>query len=135
MRKLLAVASMVVSGCASITASRSEPFSVLSEPPGAEVRLNGSIVGTTPTQVDIPRQMNSPLIEVTRRGFSTEACHVTHSAGGGFVAADVAMCLFLFPIGCIALIDANGSWNSLDVDWCRVSLKPTQSTVTSVGLQ
>lgn len=110
-------------GCASITASRSEPFSVVSEPPGAEVRLNGSVVGRTPTRVDIPRQMSSPLIEVGQPGYSTEACHITHSAGGGYVAADVVLCVLFFPIGCVSFIDANGSWNELVENRCAVSLK------------
>jgi len=118
------VFSFVVSGCASITASRSESFSVLSDPPGAQVRLNGSLVGTTPAVIDIPRQANSPQIEVSQDGYSTETCRLSHSAGGGYVAADVVMCVLLFPIGCVSFIDANGSWNQLVETQCRVSLEP-----------
>lgn len=111
-------------GCASIAASRTEPFSVISNPPGAEVRLNGNVVGTTPTLISVPRQMEAPVVEVRKAGHSTESCRLNHAAGGGYVAADVIMCVFLFPIGCVSFIDANGSWNVLAEAECRVSLMP-----------
>lgn len=119
---LMSAASLT--GCASITASRTESFAVVSRPSGAQVKLNGVPAGVTPTRVEIPRKANGAIVEVELAGHRPETCALHHSAGGGYVAADVVMCVVLFPLGCIAFIDADGSWNELQTPMCSVDLQP-----------
>lgn len=122
--RLLVVAAVLVTGCASITASRTEPFSVTSSPPGADVTLNGSFVGRTPVTLELPRRLSSPAVVVSLAGHEPRTCAVSHSVGGGYVAANSLMCLFLFPIGCVSFVDGNGSWNELVTDQCSVAFVP-----------
>lgn len=125
MRPLLTILLLgLAPACASITASRTEPFSVTSSPPGAEVTLNGSYVGRTPVTVDVPRRMPSPEVVLRMAGHEPRSCNLSHSVGGGYVAANTIMCVLLFPIGCVSFIDGNGSWNELVTDGCSVAFEP-----------
>jgi hypothetical protein len=123
---LTAVAGVALSstGCASLVASRTSPYQVVSDVPGAEVRVNGMPVGRTPTIVEIDRK-HPQRIEVTAPGRSSQTCWPRTSVGMGYVVADTALCLVFFPLGCIAFIDASGAWNELDDTMCSVSLQPS----------
>lgn len=120
---LVLAAAALATGCASITASSSEALQVVSDPPGAYVRVNGQIVGQTPTAVEVPRR-SEPAVEVFAGGRQSQFCPVGHVAGGGYIAADVVLCLIFFPVGCLSFIDADGAWNTLSAPYCSVSLPP-----------
>jgi hypothetical protein len=120
----VSIAIFVLTGCATTVASKTQTFSVSSNPEGAQVLLNGQPVGVTPAHIEIPRKLDPLAIEVSMPGRQTQVCPVQHSAGGGYVAPDVVMCVLLFPIGCVAFVDADGSWNELNTGACNVTLPP-----------
>lgn len=120
---ILASVAVSSSGCATIVASRTTPVQVMSGVPGAEVRINGMPVGRTPTTIEVDRK-HPPRIEVAAPGYYPQTCWPRTSIGVGYILADTAMCLLLFPFGCIAYIDASGAWNDVEDEVCSVNLQP-----------
>ena len=123
MRKLIFLAQIAAqTGCASIVASRHDTLRVVADPPNSTVSINGSSHGAAPQQLDIPRK-GSSLVTVKAPGYESATCNTTMSAGGAYIAADIAMCVLLFPVGCISFIDASGAWNELEEPICSVDLR------------
>lgn len=121
---LLATAAMALN-CASLTASHVAYLPVVSNPPDAEVRVDGIPVGRTPMTVALDKGNTRPFVQVLLDGYSPAVCNAHLSPGRWYVAADIAMCVLLLPpVGCIAFEDAAGAWNMLDVDQCHVDLQP-----------
>jgi PEGA domain len=119
----VSIVTAVSTGCATITAPRTERVAVHSYPEGAEVRVVGVPQGNTPTSVEVEKRF-PPTIQVSMTGYQPEECRLRTSPGTFYVVADVALCLVLFPFGCISFIDASGAWNELVSTTCNVSLKP-----------
>lgn len=125
MRTLTLLSSLfALSGCATITAPKTMWLTVESEPSGADIRVDGVPAGSTPATVELRKSRETPQVQVSLPGLAPALCPVRTSAGTGYVAADTLMCIFLFPFGCVALIDASGAWNELDHDRCVVRLSP-----------
>jgi len=124
---MLLLTGVSTSGCAAITASRTETLAVSSEPSGAEVKLNGAPVARTPAYVLLDRKQPS-AVQIVARGYQPQECPVQMAAGGGYIAADVLLCVLLFPIGCVSFIDAAGDWNTLVYPYCYVTLAPEAGT-------
>lgn len=109
--------------CAAITGSRTERLRVTASPPSAQVRLDDEVLGPAPQSVSVPKRGNAS-VEVTAPGYRTATCDTSMSASAGYIAADVALCVLLFPLGCLSFIDAAGYWNQLAHDHCSVKLSP-----------
>jgi len=67
---ILLLLSSYLSGC-SIFGSATQPFSVSSDPPGADVSINGAAVGTTPLHHEVPR-WGDLMVEVQKPGYKTQ---------------------------------------------------------------
>lgn len=119
-------------GCAAITASRTDTLHVYSSPPGAEIRVNGTVAGRTPASIQVTRKAPE-TVEVVASGYDPQRCPVSMTAGGGYVAGDVLLCVLLFPIGCISWIDAGGDWNTLVSPHCSVTLHPAPAAAQVVA--
>lgn len=119
----VATVAMMSTGCASMFASRTSPYQVVSAVPGAEVRINGMPVGRTPTTIEVDRK-HPPRIEVSAPGHYAQTCWPRTQVGALYAIADTALCLAFFPLGCIAFIDASGAWNEVTEDVCSVNLQP-----------
>jgi hypothetical protein len=128
----LAGVAMSSTGCATIVASRTTPYQVVSAVPGAEVRINGMPVGRTPTTLEVDKKQ-PPRIEVAAPGHYPQTCWPKTTIGAGYIIADTAMCLLLFPFGCIAYIDATGAWNEVSDQVCSVNLQPAAPPVTAAA--
>jgi hypothetical protein len=126
MKNILATALILQASCASITASRTDRLKVSATPPGAIVTMDGDNRGAAPVTVDVPRGRQS-TVEITAPGFRAATCDTSMSPGGGYIAADVVLCVLLFPVGCISFIDAGGAWNELRSPVCSVSLLSSDS--------
>jgi len=109
-------------GCATLTATKSEVLSVTSEPTGAEVTSDGVPVGRTPVEVEVPRA-RAPRIEVSKAGYETERCRLSQGPGSAYLTADIVLCVLLFPFGCAAFVDSGGAWNQLDSYQCHATLQ------------
>lgn len=124
MHKTAATLALLSSiGCANITAPSTDRMRVVASPRAAQVSLDGEVVGAAPTHVEVPRR-GSSSVEVSAPGYATSSCSTRMSPSGGYIAADIALCVLLFPIGCISFIDANGAWNALASPVCNVKLQP-----------
>ena len=100
-------------------------LNVMSNPPGAQVSVDGAPVGVTPMKVEVELKKPPKSIDVALQGFAPQSCRVKTSVGIGYAAADAALCVFTL-VGCVAFIDAMGAWNQLENDTCTVNLQPDQ---------
>lgn len=60
LRTIALAAVLVMAGCATIFNGTSQRIQVISEPPGAEVFLDGELAGTTPTEIVVSRRSRDP---------------------------------------------------------------------------
>lgn len=109
--------------CASITASSTQRLRVVATPPGASVQVDGESRGAAPMSVELSRHERSE-VQVSAPGYRSASCNTYMSASGGYIAADIALCVLFFPIGCISFIDAGGAWNTLEQPHCHLNLMP-----------
>lgn len=115
------VGALAATGCATLTAPRTAVLSVNSNVVGADVVVDGARVGEAPAQIELDRKRPAALC-VTAPGRVDHMCNTKMKRGGGYIAADIVMCLFLFPLGCISFIDAGGAWNQLENPSCNAVL-------------
>lgn len=125
-RQTIALLLLFQIGCASITGSSHELLQVHAGVPQATVRVNGHERGSAPVSIEVPKH-GSTVVEVSAPGYRSALCSTRMSAGGGYIAADIALCFFLFPIGCISFIDAGGAWDRLEAPQCDADLSPLQA--------
>ena len=119
----VSIMAAMASGCATITASKTELVAVNSHPEGAEVRVDGMPRGYTPMTIEVEKK-RPPKIQLSMPGYRPDECKLKTFAGAGYVVADVALCAVGFPLGCAAFIDAGGAWNELESTTCNVGLQP-----------
>lgn len=129
-KKILAAATAALvassTGCAAIMAPRTDSLYVSANVPGAQVYADGVPRALAPARIEIDRK-RPEAVRVEAAGYTPVACDTGMSAGGGYVAGDIAWCVLLFPFGCIAFIDASGAWNTLDRSSCSANMAPTQT--------
>lgn len=100
---MLLMATILFSGCASITRGTKEVLFVDSQPMGAMVRLSNGMTGVTPTSFKLPRD-SVLTVTIEKPGYKTAIVQVNHctaSSGavgmagnivfGGIIGAGVAM--------------------------------------------
>jgi len=118
--------AFATTGCATITASRTDPYMIYSTPPGATVSVNGVPVGTTPVTIMVDKVKQAPAVSLAFPGYQPQSCWPRLSPAGGYIAADVILCIIFPIIGCVSFIDAVGNWNELEVNSCSVYFAPQQ---------
>lgn len=125
MKTIFALGLMLAQlNCASITASSTERLRVNASVPDAVVSFNGENRGPAPVTLEVPKNRNSTVV-VRAPGHRPMSCSTAMTPNGGYIAADIALCVLLFPIGCISFIDAGGAWNQLESSSCDVTLEPS----------
>lgn len=114
---LLAASTLVLSsGCATILKGSRESLTVVSQPAGAKVQINGIDVGNTPLTTRV-NGTNDQLVMVRKDGYETRTILVASSVGAGWIVVDF-LCGVL-PL----LVDAvTGDWKSLDQNNVNVVL-------------
>jgi PEGA domain len=111
--------------CATITRGVHEKLSVLSEPPGAEVRLSSGEKGVTPAKFVKSRRGESFTVTISKPGYTPQTVKVESkgSATGGTVMAANAIAGGIIGIA----VDAStGAYNSLYPNPVSVHLAPNQ---------
>jgi len=81
----LAISSVALSGCATITRGTHEALVIESEPSGAQVRLSNGFTGTTPTSFKISRK-GDLTATISREGYETVYVNVTTQVAGAGAA-------------------------------------------------
>jgi len=119
LRTGICVGALFHSGCATVTRGTKDSLVIETEPPGAQVRVNGQ-VATTPCSFKLSRKFEGSVY-ISKTGYETLTVHVTShvvTAGGVGMAGNV---LIGGLIG--AGVDvATGAMNSLSPNPIKVNL-------------
>lgn len=122
------ILTVLLSGCASFTASRTARYTVVTEPAGAYVLVDGEVAGVSPATVSVERS-HPPRVEVRLAGYLRASCDPQPRIGVRYLVGDIILCLVPIPlVGCASFVDAAGAWNVFD-DTCAVTLVPEASPV------
>src|SRR3954464_644775 len=113
---VLVVAVAASSGCATMFSGTTQPFTVRTEPPGAQVIVNGNYVGVTPLNIEVHRDKNLNVL-LRAPGYPEKALLLRRDFNP--VAA-----LNLVSIVCWAIDLATGAMFRIDPDTLLVSMNP-----------
>jgi hypothetical protein len=109
--------AVLFSSCATLIGPKTNTLSLSSNPPNANVYINGANLGTTPLKLDlIPNKTYT--IEYKKEGFKTVTRTVSSQVNIGWIVLDFFVGFFMSII-----IDAiTGDWKSLDQNSVNVEL-------------
>lgn len=93
-----------------------------SDPPGAKVFDDGSLVGTTPTMALVTKKKDH-IFEFRKDGYSSITRLDASRAGAGWIVCDI----FLTGLIGVVVDAATGSWNGLDDEYVKVALEATKA--------
>jgi len=114
------VTVLLINGCATIFKGTSDNVNFSSEPSGAKVYVNGSLMGTTPVKLKLESK-RVYYIEFKKEGFDTKTFTITNHVGVGWIILDILG--GLVPV----IVDAStGAWYSLDQDNVNAILEKQQ---------
>jgi PEGA domain len=116
----LTLCPALLQGCAAILGSKSTNVAAISQPPGAEVYLDGARVGVTPDTIPVESK-KSHTLSLRLPGYKEDSCVLTSSVDGGWIILDV----FLGGLVGIIVDAATSEWNELNKKSCNVVLSPT----------
>ena len=85
---MLVMLAIALSGCAALFAPPSQHVPIDSAPPGAEVFLDGTYVGTTPITLELERRSEHDLL--LRLGGKQHSATLSSGIDAAFVALDIA---------------------------------------------
>ena len=85
---VLALFAIALSGCATLFTRPSQAVPIDSAPPGAEVFVDGTLVGTTPITLELARRTEHELL--LRLGDKEQSVTLRSGIASTFVALDVA---------------------------------------------
>ena len=107
-----------LTGC-SIFGGSTQPLMVNSDPPGANVLINGISAGTTPLQYQISRR-GDLTVEVHKSGYTTQSRSTSRKQSSIGIVDVIGGAMFLLPL--LGLI-APGAWEQ-DPSTFNVTLEP-----------
>lgn len=113
----IAVAPLIFGSCATIFKGSTDNVSFSSDPSGAKVYVNGTLLGTTPVQLEL-KSKNSYTIEFKKEGYETRTVLLNNSVGAGWIVLDA-----LFGLVPIIVDAATGNWYSLDQEHVNAVLE------------
>src|SRR5437899_1435331 len=112
----LLLACLAGSGCATLFAHKTMMAPLSSDPPGAEVFVDGHRVGQTPMTYELNHRQDH-VITFRKAGYKEASCMIARSVGVGWVVLDVIG--GLIPV----IIDAaTGAWYTSNPKACSVNL-------------
>ena len=112
----------ILPGCATITRGTKQSFTVLSEPPSADVELSNGLRCKTPCSLKVPRK-DGFVVKINKEGYEPVEATITSqmSGGGGVALAGNILLGGLIGGG----VDAsNGSTKELKPNPLSVKLQP-----------
>lgn len=109
---------LILAGCATLFASKRKTVSFRTDPPGAQVLINGNPVGTTPYQTELQKKKEY-IVTFRLEGHREVTCEIGKKVDAGWVVLD-----FLGGIIPIVIDAITGDWHNLDKDSCDVTLTP-----------
>jgi len=115
---VLTVCYLNLTAC-SIFGGSSQSLTVNSDPPGANVLINGTLAGTTPLQHQVPRR-GDLTVEVQKAGFKPQSRMTGRKLSSVGIVDVIGGALFLLPL--LGLI-APGAWEQ-DPGIIGITLEP-----------
>lgn len=115
---ILTVCYLNLTAC-SIFGGSSQSLTVNSDPPGANVLINGTLAGTTPLQHQVPRR-GDLTVEVQKAGFKPQSRMTGRKLSSVGIVDVIGGALFLLPL--LGLI-APGAWEQ-DPGIIGITLEP-----------
>ena len=106
-----------LSGCATILAGKQADVSFSADPEGAQVYVNGSLMGTTPVQVKLENNKDY-TIEFRKEGYQSKTVFLNKGLGAGWLILDI-----VFGLVPVIVDAATGDWNFLTTDNVKVALE------------
>ncbi len=106
---VLALLAIALSGCATLFNPSSQHVPIDSAPPGAEVFVDGTLVGTTPITLELEKRSEHTLL--LRLGDKEQSVTLRSGIDGAYVALDVAPGLAM--AGASALVLATTDYSNI----------------------
>ncbi len=127
---LFILALLGLTSCATITRGVHDKLSVLSDPPGADVRLSTGEHGVTPAKFVKSRKGENFIVTISKPGYAPQTVRVESKFSGTGGTAMAGNVVLGGPIG--AGVDlASGAYNSLYPNPVSVHLVPTPKSKPS----
>ena len=79
---IVVLVSSAGAGCATIVSGTTQGIRIESEPPGADVLLDGENKGVTPIQIKVSRKQTSAVIRVEKTGYAPASVPLTRGTNG-----------------------------------------------------
>jgi hypothetical protein len=117
---LFAMLIFTLCGCATIFHGSTDKINFSSDPSGAQVYVNGQLMGTAPLEMKLESK-HTYNIEFRKEGYQNKTVVVTNSVGAGWIVLDV-----LFGLIPIIVDAATGNWYSLDQEHVNAALEKQQ---------
>ncbi len=109
-----------LSSCATLFADDTRSIMVTSTPSGAEITVNGTARGVTPTRITVDDHERLS-VTIRKEGFHSGGCYINTSVGAIWVILDVVLFYTVVPL----VVDlVTGDWSSLESEFCSVNLLP-----------
>jgi PEGA domain-containing protein len=113
---MLVAVALAASGCATLFASKTTTVRIESDPPQADIMIDGNAVGQTPASLEVATS-KSHAITIQKAGYHPAGCTLQATVGAGWVVLDIIA--GLLP----AVIDlVTSDWSSLERESCSVHL-------------
>lgn len=113
---LLVLVAFCFTSCATIFSGSNGEVTILSEPAGADIYINGMRYGSTPLVVDLEKG-ESYQVELRKEGYENGYARITSSVSAGWVVLDVLG--GLVPL----VVDAvTGAWENLKPEVVNITL-------------
>lgn len=91
MNKILGLGLVIVVlllGCATLFNDKEPAVSLMSEPPAAQIYVNGAYMGDTPAAIELKTDKDY-TIEFRKEGYKTKSYFLNNKVGAGWIILDV----------------------------------------------
>ena len=108
------------SGCATILNDDTRMVTIQSNPPGAQIIVDGVPAGVTPATIPMSNADDHQIV-LNAAGYAAQACFLESRVGAGWVVLDIILLPLILPI----VVDAiTGEWASLGQTQCYLNMTP-----------
>lgn len=118
---------LAVGGCATVIKGSHQTVPMASDPPGADVLVDGTLVGQTPLKVEMKRK-NDHLVTIQKTGYKPASIAVVKDVGGAVWGNIIAGGLIGWGVDA-----STGAQYNLTPKTVSVTLESASSSATSSG--
>lgn len=114
---LFLVPCLLLQSCATIMTGTTQRIRVVSNPPGANIEVNGRFVGNTPQTLTLSRSLSEKTIKVQMPGYGWRAIRLTRS-----IVPEVFLNILVGGIPGLVIDIATGALSRYNQDYINVDL-------------